>query len=50
MGRDFRECLPAERWAAMALFLRSLAARRRCGPVDVGRLMKEYRDGRRCDK
>ena len=42
-GESYREELTSGRWAAMSLFLRSLAARRECGPVAVGRFMAEYR-------
>lgn len=46
-GVDFREALPPAKAAAMALFLRCLAARRGCGRVDAGRFAREYRAGRR---
>ena len=46
-GRSFREALPAERWAAAVLLLRSLAARRGCGRMQVGRFLREYRMSRK---
>lgn len=45
-GRHFRESLPPCRWEAAGLFLRSLAARRGCGRLQVGRFLSEYRNGR----
>jgi hypothetical protein len=45
-GRSFREALPPERWADAVLLLRSLAARRGCGRMQVGRFLREYRANR----
>lgn len=42
-GRSYREALPAEKWAAVSLLLRSLAARRQCGRMEAGRFLREYR-------
>lgn len=45
-GRSFRDALPRERWGEAVLLLRSLAARRQCGRMHVGRFLREYRDSR----
>lgn len=45
-GLSFRDALPPERWDDVVLLLRSLAARRRCGRMEVGRFLREYRKSR----
>lgn len=42
-GVDYRQALPPEKWPAMALFLKTLAARRECGRLSVGEFLRRYR-------